>query len=176
LPMQNVKAQSDKIYDVTNENVYSIGASYTILQQSNIRGYGANVNTGFSSYVKKPDSKLYGCASFLLYGDVSHFNTKDNRFKAGCLLRLGGGYDRVALMYVKESGICFDNHGNFCVIDGHGGGVNITFGPYTKLFVDCVYSWPLSSNQELSQSDMINQKYAVRIGIIHTLSRRINQK
>ena len=177
LPLQNAKAQSDKTITITNDAVFGAGASYTMLEQNNVHGFGAAMNVGIASSFNKPNSKFYGCAEFLLSGDVSQFNTKDRRYKVGYTLKAGCGYNRVALMYVKESGIFIDNKPDrISTISARGAGMSVALGAYTKLYGDFLWSWPRSNNSIVTQSDIVNQKYIARIGIIHTMKRRINHK
>lgn len=175
-PSQIAKAQSDKAFVITNDAVLGAGASYTMLEKNNIHGFGAIINFGAASTFNKPNSNFYGCAEFLCCGDISQLNTKDRRYKAGYTIKVGAGYKRVALMYIKESGIAIDNKPDkICTINAHGVGMSVAVGMYTKIFGDFIYSWP-SSNNHIAQSDMVNQRCVARIGLAYTMKRRVKQK
>lgn len=171
LPLQKAHAQYSGNVRVVNERVYGAGASYTVLDENNIYGFGANVNWGVASVLRPVDDNFYGCATFVLHGDISRFNNKENLYKICCVLRLGAGYKRVALVYVNENGLYVDKSSNLSLINGHGVGVDVSLGDYTKLYLDYTHYVPKTDKVKTEQRQL-NQKNVVRIGFIFTIVRK----
>lgn len=176
-PVHKLHAQTIQVDKVTNDVFIGVGTSYTMPPQRNPYGVGSYINSGFASWVDVLQTKFNVGAIVLLKGGTAHFNNNTNRHNCGFGFKFGVGYDKVALMFIRESEISIGGKDDIIVMNANGCGVHFNVSPRTKINADYIYSLPaFNSKSQKIPSNITSQKHAVRVGLMYAFSHKENQK
>ena len=173
LPANRLYGQTINNYELDTDNVVGGCVSYVIPAENNNYGIGLYGNWGIATRLNMPDTKINTGATLMLNAGAMRFNTDANKYRGqiGATFKLNAGYGPVSLEYIKEMGVAIGDKNGTRVIDAHGAGIGVRVGEYLKIYTDFLYATPIFQQGHTAPDDK-NQKYALRAGILYTVSRK----